>query len=86
MLKLFESYDAISNDDLILIVGAGMKASSCFFHVLLVFCHKRESDVLVKVKLVQRVTNVQTYKGEILLRCSFAANIAECSTSHIHFT
>ena len=57
-MKSFLKYDAISNVDLILMVGAGMKASSCFFHVLLVFCHKRDSDVLIKVKLVQRVANV----------------------------
>ena len=57
-LKSFVKYDAILNVDLILMVGARMKASSCFFHVLLVFCHKRDSDVLIKVKLVQRVANV----------------------------
>ena len=57
------------NADLILMVGAGMKTSSSFFDVPLVFCEKRDSDVFIKVKLVHRGTNVKTFKGEIIQNC-----------------
>ena len=84
-MKSFLSYDAISNADLILVVGAGMKASGCFFDVPLVFCHKRDSDVFIKVKLVHRGTYVKTFKGEII-QCSVEARLEECSTFPIHYT
>ena len=52
--------NVVVNADLILNVGAGIKASSGFLDELLVFCRKWESDVFIVVKLVHSGTYIKT--------------------------
>ena len=57
--------NVVVNADLILKVGAGIKASSGFFDVLLAFCRKWESDVFIMVELVHSGTYIKTLRKTV---------------------
>ena len=56
----------VVNADLILKVGAGIKASSGFFDVLLVFGGKWYRDVFIMVELVHSGTYIKTSTKKVL--------------------